>query len=464
VYHFFYKFLSDEKTLFLRVQWEKTINQPMTLRDYISQLDAKNGIVHIRKPVSKTLEMAGVLKRLEPTPVMFEHVRESPFPVIGNLFCSKAAFAGYFGIPVPEIIPFLSRAIQDRKPPEIIHSAPCQEVTIEPPDLDLLPLLYHCEQDGGNYISSGVVISGHPQFGQNADFHRCMQFSKTEMSVRVVRGRHFDRFLRDQKAVDVAICIGNAPSVLAAAATSVDLGVNELEIANALERFQVVRARTSSLLIPAETEFVIEGTIYLDRTHSEGPFVDLTETYDVVRQEPVLEVKAITHRRDAIWHALLPGALEHKLLMGMPREPTIFQKVNEVVRCLDVNIDPGGCSWLHAIVQIDKQSEEDGKKAIAAAFAGHSSCKHVYVVDKDIDIYNPQEVEWAMATRFQADRDLLVCERLPGSSLDPSADAGTYLTTRVGFDLTVPLETSGKSFRKAGFPDVDLKEFLPGTE
>ena len=114
-------------------------------------------------------------------------------------------------------------------------------------------------------------------------------------------------------------------------------------------------AKTVDLLVPAEAEFVLEGRVYLDRLHDEGPFVDLTETYDVVRQEPVFELHAITHRRDAIWQALLPGALEHKLLMGMPREPTIFRKVNEVTRCLDVNISPGGCSWLHAIVQIDKQ-------------------------------------------------------------------------------------------------------------
>jgi UbiD family decarboxylase len=397
---------------------------------------------------------------MEPEPVLFERVRESAFPVIGNLFCSKAAFADYFGIQVTEIIPFLTNAIQSRSRPEVVIEAPCQEVVKREPDLDSLPILFHCDQDGGNYISSGVVLARHPVHGQNADFHRCMQFSKTEMSARVVKGRHFDKFLQDLKQVDVAICIGNAPNVLAAAATSVDLGVNELEIANALEPLPVVKAVTSGILVPAETEFVIEGTIYLDKIHAEGPFVDLTETYDVIRQEPVLEVKAITHRRDAIWHALLPGALEHKLLMGMPREPTIFRKVNEVACCLDVNINPGGCSWLHAIVQIDKQSEDDGKKTIEAAFAGHSSCKHVYVVDKDIDIYNPLEVEWAMATRFQGDRDLVVRERAPGSSLDPSADSGTHLTTRLGFDLTAPLETAGKSFRKADFPVVDVKKFI----
>jgi 2,5-furandicarboxylate decarboxylase 1 len=432
----------------------------MTLRDYIQRLDTQKKLVRVSQPVSKRFEAAGVLKQLEPAAVMFEHVHESAFPVIGNLFCSKAAFADYFGIGVSEIIPTLSAAIQNRRPAEVVNSGACQEVVHMDPDLDMLPILFHCDRDGGNYISSGVVLAMHPQYGQNADFHRCMQFSKTEMAVRVVRNRHFDRYLRDLKSVDVAICIGNAPHVLAAAATSVDLGVNELDIANALEPFQVVRAKTSDILIPVETEIVIEGTIYLERLHDEGPFVDLTETYDVIRQEPVLMVKAITHRKDAMWHALLPGALEHKLLMGMPREPTIFRKVNEVVRCLDVNINPGGCSWLHAIVQINKQAENDGKKAIEAAFAGHSSCKHVYVVDEDIDIYNPLDVEWAMATRFQGDRDLIIKERAPGSSLDPSADAGSHITTRMGFDLTRPLQTAGKSFNRAPFPQVDLSKIL----
>jgi UbiD family decarboxylase len=303
-----------------------------------------------------------------------------------------------------------------------------------------------------------VVIARHPEHGQNADFHRCMQFSKTEMAVRVVGSRHFDTFLRDLGQVEVAVCVGNSPNVLTAAAMSVELGVDELEIANALEPLALVKAKTVNLLVPAEAEFVLEGTVYLDRRHTEGPFVDLTETYDVIRQEPVFEVKAITHRREAIWQALLPGVLEHRLLMGMPREPTIFKKINGVVNCLDVNVNPGGCSWLHAIVQIDKQAEDDGKKAIQAAFAGHRSCKHVFVVDKDINIYNPQEVEWAMATRFQGDVDMVVKDKEPGSSLDPSAEPGTKMTTKIGFDLTKPVGTT--SFDKAPFPEVDLSRFI----
>jgi UbiD family decarboxylase len=118
---------------------------------------------------------------------------------------------------------------------------------------------------------------------------------------------------------------------------------------------------------------------------------------------------------------------------------------------------------LHAIVQIDKQAEDDGKKAIQAAFTGHRSCKHVFVVDKDIDIYNPLEVEWALATRFQGDADLVIEPKEPGSSLDPSSErssSGTHLTTKLGFDLTKPLTIHGKDFEKALFPLVNIDKYI----
>jgi UbiD family decarboxylase len=432
----------------------------MGLRDYLQELDQRGDLLRVREPVNKDYEIAGILKKLEPRPVLFEQVRGVDLPVMGNLFCDKTAFGAYFGVPAGEVIPMLSRAIEHRSPCRVVDQAPCQEVVVDRPDLNRLPILMHCAGDGGNYISSGVVIARHPSYGQNLDFHRCMQFSSTELAVRVVRGRHFDAFLQELDQVDVAVCIGNPPGVLAAAATSVQIGIDELEIANALEPVPVVKAKSVDVFVPAECEFVLEGTVYRDRRHAEGPFVDLTETQDIVRQEPVLVVKTITHRKDAIWQALLPGALEHKLLMGMPREPTIFQKVNQVVRCLDVHISPGGCSWLHAIVQIDKRTEDDGHRAIQAAFEGHSSCKHVFVVDGDIDIYDPRQVEWALATRFQGDRDMLVVPGQRGSSLDPSAEIGTHLTTKIGFDLTKPLVAKGKNFEKAPFPEVEIGRFL----
>ena len=432
----------------------------MSLRTYLDLLNRTETLLEIEKPVSKRLQAAGILKALEPQPVSFESIEESDFRVMGNLCCTKQSFADYLDIPVEALIPTLTQAIDHPSRPEVITQPPCQEVIINDPNLDDLPILFHCEGDGGNYISSGVMIAGHPEYGQNMDFHRCMQFSKTEMAVRVVKTRHFDTFLQDLGAVDVAICVGVSPNILVAAATSVEIGVDELGIAHALEPFSVAKAVTSDLLIPADAEFVIEGTIYRDRRHAEGPFVDLTETQDVIREEPVLEVKCITHRKDPLWHALLPGGLEHKLLMGMPREPTIFREVNKVVHCLDVNINPGGCSWLHAIVKIRKEQDDDGRKALEAASRGHRSCKHIFVVDEDIDIYDPLSVEWAMATRFQADRDMVWLGRERGSSLDPSAEPGTYETCKVGFDLTAPLETAGKHFNKVPFPEVDLSDYL----
>ena len=432
----------------------------MSLRKHIKRLKENNGLNLITQPISKIYEIAGVLKNLEPTPVLFDKVIESHFRTIGNLFCSKADFADYFGIKVSEIIPTLTNAIENRSPCEVVKSAPCQEVIFSDANLEGLPILRHFENDGGNYITSGVVIAKHPKYGQNVDFHRFMQITKNEMSVRVVRSRNFDTFLQDLGEIDIAICVGNSPNVLAAAATSVEIGINELEIANALEPLLVVKAKTVDVMIPAETEFVLEGTVYLDRKRDEGPFVDLTETLDVVRQEPTFVLKTITHRRDAIWHALLPGGLEHKLLMGMPREPTIFRKVNEVVKCVDVNVNAGGSSWLHAIIQIEKQTEEDGRKAIYAAFAGHPSCKHVFVVDDDIDIYNPLEVEWAMATRFQGDRDMVIMDKEAGSSLDPSAEVGTKMTTKMGFDLTMPLDGKRDHYQKVAYPDVDISKFM----
>ena len=220
-------------------------------------------------------------------------------------------------------------------------------------------------------------------------------------------------------------------------------GVDEMSIAQALAPTPMALC-ANGIRVPAEAEFVLEGRI----THElvpEGPFVDLTGTYDFTRRQPVIEIDRVTHRRDAVYQALLPGKLEHRLLMGMPREPTIYAEVNKVARCLNVNVTPGGASWLHAVVQIAKRSPDDGAKAIEAAFRGHGSLKHVWVVDEDIDIFDPNDVEWAVATRFQADRGLVVLTEQPSSSLDPSAHhvpGQKSRTAKMGLDATVDWDTA----------------------
>jgi 2,5-furandicarboxylate decarboxylase 1 len=433
----------------------------MILEDYIKKLSENGKITTVSRSISKNLEIAGVLKTLEPEPVLFENVKESEFRVAGNLFCNKMQIADYFGITTEQIIPTLANAIENRSKPEQTENAPCQEVIEKKVDLDKIPILFHNEVDGGPYISSSVVVAADPEYGQNLDFHRAMQFSKDKMVTRIVRGRDFHKFLEKNGEVDVAFCIGNTPEVLVAAATSVETGINELEIANALSPIRVTKAKTVDLMIPADCEFVLEGRVVLDEKHDEGPFIDLTETVDIVRQEPIFEVKKITHRKTAIWQGLLPGRSEHKILMGMPREPTVFKKIKDRgIDVQDVYLTPGGASWLHVAVKIKKKNDDDGIQALEAAFAGHKSAKHIWVYDDDIDIYSDEEREWAMATRFQADVDLLIKDPEPGSSLDPSAEPGTKMTTKCGFDCTKALDSKGKSFSKAKFPEVDLKKFL----
>jgi UbiD family decarboxylase len=352
-------------------------------------------------------------------------------------------------------------AIENPTKPVEVDQAPCQEIVEQEVDLDRLPILFHCVGDGGNYISSGVFITKSREGIQNVDFHRAMQIGRDRFSLRIVKQRDFDTLLGRDATLPVAVCIGNPANVLLAAATSVPLGLNELEIANTLEPLRVTRPTTFDGQIPADCEFVLEGVVRLDERAPEGPFVDLTGTYDMVRQEPVFEVTHITHRKDALWQALLPAGRDHQMLMGMPREPTILKEVERAgVKCLDVNVNPGGCSWLHAIIRIEKKREDDGKRAIEAGFRGHKSCKHVFVVDNDIDIYNPLDVEWAMATRFQADVDLIVKEQEKGSSLDPSADPETSFTVKCGFDCTKPLNVRSADFERVVFPKIDLKKVL----
>jgi len=260
----------------------------------------------------------------------------------------------------------------------------------------------------------------------------------------------------------VAFCIGNSTAVLLSAATTLPMGVDELGMANALEKTNLVKCKTVDLEVPAESEIVLEGRIIKEKA-VEGPFLDLTGIVDRARLQPIVEIKCITHRQNPIYQTILAGRNEHKLLMGMPKEPTIFNEVNKVCQCSDVYITPGGCSWLHAVVKIQKKTPDDGKKAINAAFEGHKSLKHCVIVDEDINIYDPSEVEWAIATRFQADKNAVILSKQPGSSLDPSGDLteGKKATTaKAGLDATAPLVTTSKGFTKEQYVKVDLNRFL----
>ncbi len=437
----------------------------MGFRNFIEQLAKSGELTRVTKQISTEYEIASVIEALGEKPVMFENVKESSFPVVGGLVSSKDFIARAIGTTKEKLLPVLSGAIEKPVAPKLSAKAECQEVVEKTVDLTKLPIMRYTERDGGKYIPSAVSIVKDPQAGsRNMCFHRLMLLDDTHFAARIVEERGTDTALKKAGGeLEIAICIGNSTAVLLAAATSLPKGVDELGMANALDRTELIKCKTVDLEVPRDSEFVLEGRITKEKT-AEGPFLDLTGTIDKVRQQPIIEVKCITHRQKPIYQTILAGRNEHKLLMGMPKEPTIFNEVNKVCQCRDVYITPGGCSWLHAIVQIHKQNPDDGKKAIAAAFEGHKSLKHCVVVDDDINIYDPSNVEWAIATRFQADKNVVILSNQPGSSLDPSgnlSEGKKATTAKAGLDATIPTTATGKGFKPETYRKVDLKNFLP---
>ena len=441
-----------------------------TLRAFLELTRDSGDLVEIDKPVDPALEMAPVIAALDGRPVLFNNVAGSEFRVLSGQCSDRRYFALALDCAVDQLVFRMADAFSSPRQPLLVGraEAPCQEVVMSPPDLRHIPFLTHYPDDAGPYATAAIAVVNDPDTGPNVSFHRCLRLDATHLAARLVERRGTDSALKKTPDdLPVAICIGLPLHVLLAASMAPPPGVDELAIANALAPTPVAQCLTNDLLVPAEAEFVLEGRI-THRTVAEGPFVDLTETWDIVRQQPVIEIDCITHRRDAIYHALLPGQLEHKLLMGMPREPSIFAAVNEVCRCRNVSITPGGASWLHAVVQIDKQRADDGRKAAEAAFRGHGSLKHVVVVDDDIDLYDPHDVEWAVATRFQADRDLMVWENQPSSSLDPSAThtpGQKSRSAKMGLDATIPWDQPDRctrlhEFQRVPFPKADISRYL----
>lgn len=415
----------------------------MDLDRFVKTLDEKGLVVKISKPVETKYEISTLMKMLDGRVVLFDHVKGATMPVVANVCSTRDLVAAGLGIAREQLIARVTDAIDHPKKPKIVDAEGYEDVGA---DLGKLPILIHYPKDAGPYISSGVVVSNDKEYGINYSYHRTEVLGKDQLVLRILQ-RHFDTYIQ-RGLREFALCISSPMQALLSAAISVEVGNSEADIANALEEAPLLRL--DGHLVPSSDIVIIAE--FTGEMHDEGPFLDLTETFDIVRKQRVARVKKIYVRKGAMYHALLPGGLEHKVLMGMPREPTIYREVAKVCEVKDVLVTPGGCSWLHGAVSIHKKNPDDGKKAIEAAFNGHKSMKHVFVVDDDIDINDPNEIEWAMATRFQADKNMIV-KREKGSSLDPSSDMDTQMTCKVGFDLTIP-EGGKKEFRR---PDLPMK-------
>ena len=415
----------------------------LELTKFVKVLDEKGQLVKISRPVDPKLEVSTLMRMLDGRVLFFEHVKGFSVPIIANVCSTRDLVATGLGTTRDQLIPRLADAIDHPKKTVTVEADGYENIGS---DLTKLPILIHYPKDGGPYISSGVVACYDKEYGVNLSYHRAEVLGKDLLVLRILE-RHFDTYIK-RGLKEFALCISSPMQVLVSAAISVDVGVSEVDIANSLEETPLVRL-DGHLVPPSDIVIIAELT---GEMRDEGPFLDLTETFDIIRKQRVAKVKKVLVKEGAMYHALLPGGLEHKVLMGMPREPTIFREVAKVCDAKDVLVTPGGCSWLHGVVSIHKKNPDDGRKAIEAAFKGHKSMKHVFVVDDDINIHDPNEVEWAMATRFQADKNMIT-KKEKGSSLDPSSDMDTQMTCKVGFDLTIP-EGGKKEFRR---PDLPMK-------
>lgn len=432
----------------------------MDLRDYIDTLKKENELVVIKRPTSTRFEIASLTKRLDgKQAVLFENVKESKIGVAANVCGTRKRFALAINAKPDAIHNRVFDALSRPTKPKM-EDGEFMENTSK--DLSVLPIIMHFEKDAGPFITSSIVYAMEQETNsQNASVHRFLYLDQTHMVIRMVEGRHLHKCYEHAREhgedLKVAVAIGVHPAVIIAAAYQAAYGADEMEIANSLmnNSFGLGKSEYSGLLVPSHTEILLEGRILKDRVEEEW-MVEMLRTYDHKRKQPVFELEAIRFRNNAIYHDILPGYAEHRLLMSMPVEAKVLQGVKNVVPTTkQVCLTDGGCNWLHAVIQIKKRLEGESKNALIAAFASHPSLKMALVVDDDIDPTDAEAVEYAMATRFQANKNMIIIPNAKGSSLDPSSDQENLLTTKVGIDATISLLRPRDGFEIARIPGDD---------
>lgn len=400
------------------------------MREFIEHMREKGHVVDIEDPLSADFEAPKLAAKTDK--IIFFHKLAGARAVM-NVTPSRELLGEALGIGWQEMPKRLARSSYDG------HVIVDGSLALQKPNLAKLPILWHYPGDAGRYITAGIVFSQLDGI-QNAAIHRMLVIDNKRVVARLVEGRH--TYLMHKNALErgevlpIAVVIGSHPVVTFASCTRVPIG-KELAFAAELFGGEIhVRQCTNGVVVP-DAEIILEGYIGRD-TANEGPFVDITRTYDSARVQPIIEFTGMYTKRDFIYHGILPGGNEHMMLMGVPYEPKIFRAVSEVTEVRNVVLTRGGCGYLHAVLQIKKSTDGDGKNAIMAAFTAHTSLKHVVVVDEDINLFDPYDIEYAIATRVRGDKDIMVITGTRGSSLDPrQLDDGTNV--KVGIDATMTL-------------------------
>ena len=408
-------------------------------------------VIEITEELSSEFEVAKVLRKYPKDTVIVKNIKGFDIPVISGICNTREKIAKSINCEVGEITEKIIEAME--KPIKVDKFTDFSDYETSDVNLDKIPILTHYKRDGGAYITAGVVFARDPETGiQNASIHRMMVLDNKRLVIRIVPRNLYTYFQKAQKLgkdLEIAIAIGMDPAILLASTTSIPIDYDEMDVANAFKGGNLELIKCGNLNVP-QADIILEGKISVTETVPEGPFVDLTDTYDIIRDQPIINLETMHIKKDAVYHAIIPAGFEHKLLQGLPQEPRIFKAVKNAVPTVEnVVLTEGGCCWLHAVVSIRKQTEKEKKNAIMAALSAHPSLKHCVVVDTDVNVFDAEDVEYAISTRVKGDRDIMIVPNVRGSSLDPVAESdGT--TTKIGVDATKSLKTLEK-FERVSF-------------
>lgn len=442
------------------------------LRTFIGDVErtAPEEILRVKKTISARYEISALVMALQSRkrfPILiFEKVEGSSYPVIVNVNATRRRLALALGTEERKLIPELRKREERFIEPVFVENGPVKEHVLLSAEVNLftLPIPTHFSRDGGPYLCSGLVIMKDPDTGiYNVSYHRMQLKEKDKLGISLHSRRHsFDIFRRHERRgepLPVAIAVGYHPALALGAVAKGDIDTDEYRVIGGLlgEPLELVKGSVNDLWIPARAEMVIEGEILPEVREPEGPFAEFPGYYSGRSTQNVLKVKAINTRKDAFYQDLTPGrAMEHYLLCGVPRESSIFKFVKSCVPTIKgVCMPYSGVGAYHCYLSIDQSAAGQAKEAIFAAFAHDHFLKLAICVDDDIDIYDEEQVLWAVATRMQPAEDVFIVKNVMGCILDQTSDNG--LTSKMGIDATKPL--SGFS-APCDIPEEAVKKVL----
>ncbi len=428
-------------------------NADFTLRSFLEQAEAggPERVWRIRERVNLDHDVTAVAMELERagrSPILwFENVGDYPFPVIANVFGNRANYALGLGVPQERLIQDWGRLGDRRLAPVMRGRGPVHEVVATGAEVDLgkLPIMLHFECDAGRYVTNGIIIAKDPDTGvRNASFHRMQVKGKTRLGTSLHSRRDLWNYMQraDERGEDlpIIVVIGAHPTFIFGGLWKGPIATDEYDVIGGMMGvpLEIAEGLTVPVEAPIHAEIVLEGRILANAREPEGPFAEFTGYASARSTQQVIEVSAVLHRKDALYHDIIPGISdEHTSLLAVPQEARLLRTLRDhYPNVTDVCYPKSGTCRLHAYVAVRRPAPGLARLLASAAFGDDLSLKLVVVVDDDVDVHNDSEVLWAMATRMQADQDLDILRNGMGAILDPSNRNG--LTSKLIVDATRP--------------------------